>query len=77
MKSFPKYESNGVPTSCSYQKLKLPHRKKNQGFRAFSYIDPSLWNKLDTSLKISVSLTVFKHSLKDYYFRKSNKKSEK
>ena len=27
-------EPNGIPTRCSYQKLKLPHRKTNQGLRA-------------------------------------------
>ena len=67
-------ESNGIPTRCSYQKLKLPHRKTNQGLRALSYIGHSLWNKLDKSLKTSVSLNAFKHNLKDYYFKKGNKK---
>ena len=67
-------ESNRIPTRCSYQKLKLPHHKTNQGLRALSYIGPSLWNKLDKSLKTSVSLNTFKHNLKDYYFKKGNKK---
>ena len=66
-------ESNGIPTRCYYQKLKLPHRKTNQGLRVLSYIGPSLWNKLDKSLKRSVSLNAFKHNLKDYYFTKGNK----
>ena len=57
-------ESNGIPTRCSYQKLKLHHRKTNQGLRALSYIGPSLWNKLDKSLKTSVSLNAFKHNFK-------------
>ena len=69
-------ESNGIPTRCFYQKLKLPHRKTNQGLRALSYIGHSLWNKLDKSLKTSVSLNAFKHNLKDYYFKKANKNSE-
>ena len=67
-------EPNGILTRCSYQKLKLPHRKANQGLRALSYIGPSLLNKLDKSLKTSVSLNAFKHNLKDYYFKKGNKK---
>ena len=57
-------ESNGIPTRCFYQKLKLPHCKTNQGLRALSYIGPSLWNKLDKSLKTSVSLNAFKHNFK-------------
>ena len=67
-------ESNRIPTRCSYQKLKLPHRKTNQDLRASSYIGSSLWNKLDKSLKTSVSLNAFKRNLKDYYFKKGNKK---
>ena len=69
-------ESNRIPTRCFYQKLKLPHRKTNQGLRALSYIGHSLWNKLDKSLKTSVSLNAFKHNLEDYYFKKANKNSE-
>ena len=70
-------ESNRIPTGCSYEKLKLPHHKTNQGLRALSYIGPSSWNKLNKSLKTSVSLNAFKHNLKDYYFKRGNKKSEK
>ena len=70
-------EPNWTPISCSYQKLKLPYCKTNQGLRALSYIGPSLWNKLDKSLKTSVSLNAVKHNLKDYYFKKGNKKEWK
>ena len=31
---FFKAECNRIPTRYSYQKLKLPHRKTNQGLRA-------------------------------------------
>ena len=60
-KIFYSAECNGIPTRYSYQKLKLPHRKTNQGLRALSYIGPSLWNKQDKSLKTSASLNSFKH----------------
>ena len=66
--------SNGIPTRCFYQKLKLPHCKTTEGLRALSYIDPSLCNKLDKSLKRSVYPNAFKHNLKDYYLKKRNKK---
>ena len=62
-------ESNGIPIRFSYQKLKVPHRKTNKGLRSLSYIGPSLWNKLDKSLKTSISLNAFKHNLKDYYLK--------
>ena len=67
-------ECNGIPTHYSYQKLKLLHRKTNQGLKALSYIGPSLWNNQDKSLKTSASLNAFKHNINDYYFRKGNKK---
>ena len=67
-------EYNGIPKRYSYQKLKLPHHKTNQGLRALLYIGPSLWNNQDKSLKTSASLDSFKHNIKDYYFRKGNKK---
>ena len=67
-------ECNGISTRYSYQKLKLCHRETNQGLRALSYIGPLLWNKKDKSLKTSASLNLFKHNIKDYYFRKRNKK---
>ena len=40
-------ECNGIPTRCSYQKLRLSHRDTNQGLRALSYIGPSLWTNLN------------------------------
>ena len=67
-------EPNRISTLCSYHKLKLPYHKTNLSLRVLSYISLSLWNKLDKSLKKSVSLSAFKHNLKDYYFRKGNKK---
>ena len=65
---------NGIPTRYSYQKLKLPHRKPNQGLRPLSYVGLSLWNNRDKSLKTSSSLNSFKHNIKDHYFQKGNKK---
>ena len=54
----------GIPTWCSYQKLKLPKHKTTQRLRALSYLGPSLWNNLDISLKKSVSLlNAFQRSL--------------
>ena len=67
-------ECNGIPPRYFYQRLKLPHRKTNQGLTALSYIGPSFWNNQDKSLKISASLNSFKHEIKNYYFRKTNKK---
>ena len=64
-------ECHGIPTRGSFQKLKLPRRRTNQGLRALSYVDPSLWNSLEKSLKSSTSLNAFKHNIKEYYLGKS------
>ena len=64
-------ECNGIPTRSSFQKLKLPRRKTNQGLRALSYIGPSLWHNLHKSLKATVSLNAFNHNIKDYFLGKS------
>ena len=74
-KVFSHAESKEICTCCSYQKLKLPHGKINQVLRALTYIDPSLWNKLDKSLKTSFSLNAFKYNLK--YCNKGDKKRVK
>ena len=70
---FIKAECNGIPIRYSYQKLKIPHCKTNQGLRALSFVGPSLWNNLDKSLKTSASLNAFKHNLKNQFFRTNNK----
>ena len=60
-----------VEMGYSYQKLKLPHRKTNQGLRALSYVS-LVWNNLDL-LKTSASLNTFKHDIKNQFFRMNNK----
>ena len=67
-------ECNGIPIRYSYQKLKLSHRKANQGWRALSYIGPLLWNNQDKSLKTFAFLNTLKHNIKDFCFWKGNKK---
>ena len=73
---FPYVGCNGTPIRYSYQKIKLLHCKTNQGLRALSYIGSSLWNNLVKSLGISASFNTFKHNVKDYYFRKRNKREQ-
>ena len=60
-------EYNGISTGYSYLKMKLSHRKINQGLRALSYC-PLLRNNLDKSFKTSASLNEFKQNIKDSYF---------
>ena len=67
-------ETIGVHTCSSNQKLNVPHRKANVGQKALSYVDPSLWNNLNKTLKNPTSLNTFKHNTKKHYFNKLKKK---
>ena len=50
----------------SFQKLKCPFRKTNNGQHALSYIGPTFWNKTPDTLKRSNNLNTFKHNFKKY-----------
>ena len=67
-------ETNGVHMRPSYQKLNVPHRKTNVEQKALSYVDSSLWNNLNKTLKTSTSLNTFKHNIKKHYFNELKKK---
>ena len=53
----------------SYQKLQQPFRKANTGQNAFSFIGPSLWNKVREETKRTTNLNASKHNPKKYYFK--------
>ena len=67
-------ETNGVRARSSYQKLNVPHQKTIFRQKALSYIGPSLWNKLNKTLKTSTSLNTFKHDIIQHYFNELKKK---
>ena len=49
----------------SFQKLKCPFRKTNNGQQALSYIGPTSWNKTPNTLKRSNNLNTFKYNFKN------------
>ena len=53
----------------SFQKLKCPFRKTNNGQHALSYIGPTFWNKTPDTLKHSNNLNTFKHNFKKYILK--------
>ena len=69
---------NYVNKACSYYmkevfesnyiKLKVPFCKTTMGQKSLSYIGPSVWNKLPSSMKRN-SLNKFKHDVKKHYLR--------
>ena len=56
----------------SFQKLKCPFRKTNNGQHALSDIGPTFWNKTPDTLKRSNNLNIFKHNFKKYILKELN-----
>ena len=70
----PKYISDlftkvnrAISTRQSYSGLHLPNRKTNLGKNTLSYIGPTMWNGLPTTIMENKVLNTFKHKLKDHY----------
>ena len=70
MKEVFEYASQGrISSRNNYAKLKVPFRKTTMGQKSLSYIGPSVWNKLPSSMKRNISLNKFKHDVKKNYLR--------
>ena len=70
MKEVFEYASQGrISSRNNYAKLKVPFRKTTMGQKSLSYIGPSVWNKLPSSMKRNISLNKFKHDVKKHYLR--------
>ena len=67
-------EINRVHTRSSYQQLNFTHRRTNAAQKALSYVDPSLCNNLNKTLKTLTSLNAFKQNIKQHYFNELKKK---
>ena len=70
MKEVSEYASQGrISSRNNYAKLKVPFRKTTMRQKSLSYIGPSFWNKLPSSMKRNISLNKFKHDVKKHYLR--------
>ena len=70
MKEAFEYASQGrISSRNNYAKLKVPFRKTTMGQKSLSYIGPSVWNKLPSSMKRKTSLNKFQHDVKKHYLR--------
>ena len=70
MKEVLEYDSQGrISSRNSYAKLKVPFRKTTIGQESVSYIGPSVWNKLPSSMKRNISLSKFKYNVEKHYLR--------
>ena len=58
--------------SSSKDLLSIPHfNLKTYGARSFSVAAPTLWNTLPSDIKNSSSVSLFKHELKTFLFKKA------
>ena len=70
MKEVFEYASQGrISSRNNYARLKVPFRKTTMGQKSLSYIGPSVWNKLPSSMKRNISLNKFKHDVKKHCLR--------
>ena len=70
MKEAFEYASQGrISSRNNYATLKVPFRKTTMGQKSLSYIGPSVWNKLPSSMKRNISLNKFKHDVKKHSLR--------
>ena len=60
-------ELSNLSTRNSFQRLKQPFRKTNQGQNCLSYMSPSVWNKLPQKVKNTKNLNTFKHNVKAFF----------
>ena len=58
-----------ISSRNNYARLKVPLRKTTMGQKSLSYIGPSVWNKLPSSIKRNISLNKFRQDVKKHYLR--------
>ena len=56
-------------TRRATHRLKQPFKNTNIGQKSLSFIGPRLWNNLNSNLKLAKSANVFKHDIKNEYFK--------
>ena len=61
---------NGVITSSSNKKLKLPFWETKPGIQSLSYMGANTSNSLPNNLKSATSVNSFKHYIKEYFLEK-------
>ena len=63
-------------TRRTFKNLKIPNQITNRGLRTLSYVGPRLWNNLTSNIKSCGSVNIFKHMLKEMFFRELQKKED-
>ena len=66
---FIKAPKSSLSLRNSYQKRQQPFRKTSTGENAFSFIDPTLWNKIPKETKRPIYINTFKHNLTKFYLK--------
>ena len=68
MKVFEYAPQGRISSTNNYAKIKVSFHKTTMGQKSLSYIGPSVWNKLPSSMKRNI-LNKLKHDVKKHYLR--------
>ena len=60
---------NSYNTRRSQTALDIPLKKTNTGQKSISYLGPSLWNKLDSHLRVAPTTIAFTHNYKKHILK--------
>ena len=63
-------------TRRSKFRLKVPFRKNNTGQKCLSYQGPKIWNSLPSDLKSTNNVNIFKHKIKENFFKKIQREED-
>ena len=65
-----------IKTRSSSNKLIQPHRNKESGYKAISYLGPKLWNNLALDTKTSINHNSFKHKVRKLFLETIEKEND-
>ena len=63
-------------TRRSKFRLNVPFRKNNTGQKCLSYQGPKIWNSLPSDLKSTNNVNIFKHKIKENFFKKIQREED-
>ena len=64
-----------IKTRSSSNKIIQPHRNRDSGYKAISYLGPKLWNNLPLDAKTSINPNSLKHKVKKLFFETLEKEN--
>ena len=65
-----------IKSRSSSNKLIQPHRNRESGYKAISYLGPKLWNNIPLDAKTSINPNYFKHKANKLFFETFEKDND-